>query len=154
MPPQLKPPMAALGVPDTVRVPGVDSTVEENMSEVVPSRSVEEVLMGSDVVITELAVVSARLVVDTTGPVLGGGALGGEVLPVSSDVLDSSGVEDSVSGLEERRVAVVLESVVGSSVELSMGVEEVGRGGDTVAVTPMTVVSAKNWDNEMHKGWW
>lgn len=154
MPPQLKPPMAAQGVPDTVRVPGVDSTVEENMSEVVPSRSVEEVLMGSDVVITELALVSARLVVDTTGPVLGGGALGGEVLPVSSDVLDSSGVEDSVSGLEERRVAVVLESVVGSSVELSMGVEEVGRGGDTVAVTPMTVVSAKNWDNEMHKGWW
>lgn len=126
-------------------VPGVDSIVEVNMSEVVLSGSVEEeVLMESDVLITGLAVVSARVVKDSTESsvvVVEGGTLGGEVLPVSSDVLDSSGVEASVSGLEERRVAVAVESVVGSSVELSIGVEEVGRDGDTVAVTPMTVVS-------------
>lgn len=107
--------------------------------------------MGSDVLIKGLAVVSARVAEDSTESsvaVVGGGSEGGEVLPVSGNVLDSSEVEASVSGLEERRVAVVVESVVGSSVE------EAGRAGDTVAVTPMVVVSAKSWDNEMHKGWW
>lgn len=113
--------------------------------------------MGSDVLITGLAVVSVRAVkvwAESSVVSVGGGAVGGEVLPVSGDVLDPSGVEASVSGLEERRVAVVVESVVGSSVEHSVGVEEVGRAGDTVAVTSMAVTSAKNWDNKMHKGWW
>lgn len=117
--------------------------------------------MGSDVLMTELDVVSARVAKDSSVDsdessvvVVAGSTVGGEVLPVSADVLDSSGVEASVSGLEERRVSVVAESVVGSSVELSMGVEEVRRAGDTVAVTPMAVVSAKSQDNEMHKGWW
>lgn len=98
--------------------------------------------------ITGLAVVSARVAkvcsvdsAESSVVVVGGSTVGSEVLPVSVDVLDSSGVEASVSGLEERRVAVVVESVVGSSAELSMGVEEVGRAGDTVAVTPIAVVS-------------
>lgn len=109
--------------------------------------------MGSDVLIAGLAEVSARVVKDSAESSVV--PMGGEVLSVSADVLDSSGVEASIPGLEERRVAVVvLESVVGSSGELSMGAEEVGRAGDTVAVTPMAVVSAKSWDNEMHKGWW
>lgn len=112
--------------------------------------------MGLDVLITGLAVVSARVAEDPTESSVvevGGGSVGGEVLAVSGNVLDSSEVEASVSGLEERRVAAVVESVVGSSVELSIGVEEAGRAGDTVAVTPMAVVSAKSWDNEMHKAW-
>lgn len=124
--------------------------------------------MGSDVLITGLAVVSARVAKvssvdsDESSVVMeggssvggeGGSTVGGEVFSVSADVLDSSGVEASVSGLEERRVPVVVESVAGSSVEHSTGVEEVGRAGDTVAVTSMAVVSAKSGDNEMHQGW-
>lgn len=97
--------------------------------------------MGSDVLIAGLAEVSARVVKDSAESSVV--PVGGEVLSVSADVLDSSGVEASIPGLEERRAAVVvLESVVGSSGELSMGAEEVGRAGDTVAVTPMAVVSA------------
>lgn len=116
--------------------------------------------MGSDVLITGLAVVSARVAKvssvdsdESSVVVEGGSTVGGEVFSVSADVLDSSGVEASVSGLEERRVPVVVESVAGSSVEHSTGVEEVGRAGDTVAVTSMAVVSAKSGDNEMHQGW-
>lgn len=104
--------------------------------------------MGSDVLITGLAVVSSRVAEDSSESSVV--PVGGEVVPVSADVLDSSGVEASVPGLEERGVAVVVESVVGSSGELSVGAEEVGRAGDTVAVTPMAVVSAKSRD----KGWW
>lgn len=110
--------------------------------------------MGSDVLVTGLAVVSARVATESSVVVGRGDSVGGEVLPVSVNALDSSEVEVSVSGLEERRVAVLVESVVGSSVELSISVEEVGRSGDTVAVTPMGVISAKRWDKEMHKGWW
>lgn len=105
--------------------------------------------MGSDVLIAGLAVVSAGVAKvssvdsdESSVVVEGGSTVESEVFSVSVDVLDSSGVEASVSGLEERRVAVVLESVVGSSVELSMGAEEVGRAGDRVAVTPRAVVSA------------
>lgn len=110
--------------------------------------------MGSDELITGLAVVSARADEDSTEPsvvLARGGSVGGEVLPVSVNVLDSSEVEASVSGLEERRVAVLVELVVGIRVEVSIGVEEVGRAGDRVAVTPMGVISAKSWDNEMQR---
>lgn len=94
--------------------------------------------------ITGLPVVSVRVAkasVESSVVSVGGGVVGSEVLPVSGDVPDPSGVEASVSGLEERRVAVLMESVVGSSVELSVGVEEVGRAGDTVAITSMAVTS-------------
>lgn len=94
--------------------------------------------------ITGLPVVSVRVAkasVESSVVSVGGGVVGSEVLPVSGDVPDPSGVEASVSGLEERRVAVLMESEVGSSVELSVGVEEVGRAGDTVAITSMAVTS-------------
>ena len=164
--PWLHPPVAALGVPDTVRVPGVRPTVRVEMPEVVldvvPARWLGAgVLPATLVLIMGVAVVSARVVkslakVAVGAGVVGGGTAGGEALLVPGDVLDLSGVKAPISGLEGGRVAAVVESVVesvvGSSAEASIGVGEVEIVGDMVAVTSV-VVPAKRWENEVRKGW-
>ena len=115
-------------------------------------------LPGTPVLIAGVAMVSASVVKGSAeaavgaGPV-GGGMVGGEVLPVPRDVLDLCRVEAPVSGLEGGRVAAAVESVVGSSGEVSIGVREVGRVRDTVAVTSVTVVPVKRLENKVHKGW-
>lgn len=65
--------------------------------------------------------------------------------------VSTSGAE--VSGLEGGTVAAVVESVVGSSAMVFVGVEEVGSVGDVVTVTSVAVVPAKRWESEARKGW-
>lgn len=152
-----------MGVPDAVRVPGVGPMVRVEMPgvvlDMVPAGWLAVgVLLGTPVLITGVAVVSSTVVkgsseVAVGAGVVGGGAVGGEVPLVPGDVLDLSGVEAPISGLEGWRLAAVVDSVVGSSAEVSIGIGEVGRVVDTVTVTSATVFPAKRLKNEVRKGW-
>lgn len=94
------------------------------------------VLPWTPVLVSGVAVVSDGVVRGSSEAAVGAGAVGGGmvgVLPGPGDVLDLSGVEAPVSGvevpvsgLEEGTVAAVVEVLMGSSAEVSIGVEEVG----------------------------
>lgn len=111
------------------------------------------VLLGTPVLVSGLAVVSAGVIKGTVEAAVGAGVAGRgtvaeEVLPVPGDVLDLSGVEAPVSGLEGRTVPAVVEAVAGSSAVVSTGGREVGRAGDVVAVTSVTEAPAKRCESE------
>ena len=143
-------------------MPGVGPVVGVEMPGVVPDVVLAGwlgvgVLPETLVLVSEVAVVSAGVhkvsaEAAVGAGVVGGGTVGEEALPVPRDVLDLSGVEAPVSGLEGGTVAVVVEAVVGSNIEVSVGVGEAGRVGDTVTVTSVTVLPAKRWQSEARKG--
>lgn len=126
--------MAALGVSGAVGVPGTSPVVMVEMPgvalAVVPSGWLGAgVLPWTPVLVSGVAVVSDGVVKGSSEEAVGAGAVGGGmvgVLPGPGDVLDLSGVEAPVSELEGGTVAAVVEVLVGSSAEVSIGVGEVG----------------------------
>lgn len=92
----------------------------------------------------------------TLSPTSDGGLLGAArllpqvgtalLLKAPISMLDISGVEAPVSGLEGGIEAVSVEVVVDSSVGVSVGVKEVERAEVTAAF--LNVVPAKRWDRE------
>lgn len=126
--------MAALGVTGSVRVPRVVPKVRVEMPGVVlamvpPVWLKVGLLLGSVMPVLGSSVVSDGVVKGSDEAVVSAGVVeggvGGEVLSFPMDVLDLSKLEAPVAGLEEWTMAVVVESVVGSSAEVSVGVREV-----------------------------
>lgn len=112
-------------------MPGLSPVLNVEMVRVVPavvpiSWLGARVLLGTLVMVLGVAVVSARVVKGSDEAAVGAGMVGGEVLLVPRDMLEFSGVEAPVSGLEGATVPAVLDSAVGSSDEVSMGVREAG----------------------------
>lgn len=112
-------------------MPGLSPVLNVEMSRVVPAVVPvrwlgARVLLGTLVMVLGVAVVSARVVKGSDEAAVGAGMVGGEVLLVPRDMLEFPGVEAPVSGLEGATVPAVLDSAVGSSDEVSMGVREAG----------------------------
>lgn len=152
--PQLHSPVAALGVSGAVRVAGIGPMVKEEMLGVVLAVIPTGWLVAA-VLVSGVAVVSGRVVKGLDEAAVGAGVVeagmvGGEALSVRWDVLDLSGVEAPVSGLEGR---IVAEELVGSGTEVFMVDWETGCVRDMAGVTFMAVVPAKRWTNEACKSW-